>query len=650
MKLRQLVTINIKGNWHRYHAYFLSNVFAVMIFFMYAVLIYHPDIVNVNKVEPIIGSSIIICEYLIIIFTFFFTLYSSRSFLNSRQKEFGLLTLFGMNKMQVRRLIFYENMTISILSITVGIVIATFMTKLFLLALSHMLRVEAPFRFHIESKAIVLTVGSYIVLFICTTVFSLRSVQRTQIIELIRGDKKTKTVPTCSWIFIVICFISLALGYRLAYITDEHLFIKTALPTIGLTVIGTYFLFTQGSIAIIRLLQKNKRIYYRKTNFLYLPQIIFKLKENARVSCMISILCTVILTATATVYAIVKMTEQQMLDNTPQVYSIIWNKNKRSPLSVELVSQWGKQLHHPVTNFANFRIIQVKYKQLSSYEHEVYVMGITEFQRLTSMEQTLPVKYKEQDVVFFTHTYLGNVSSRSNVMVPKQGAITFTTNQKDIIWKGNVSRIETKTILNTNLGLSPVAVVNDKVFATLFTQVPSKQIWHGQGYNWYNWEYSYKMDQKINTYLSLSGEDYHISSRIQEWHPIMRIVSFGLFIGIFVSCLFFMMSSSIIYFKLFMDLQEARIYFRGLIRMGVSNKEIFRIITYQVGLLFFAPCAVGSVHTLFAMKTLSNLLNMSMLGNTVTIIGLFFFIQTVFFFFARNIYTKQIVKCNVDSI
>lgn len=62
-------------------------------------------------------------------------------------------------------------------------------------------------------------------------------------------------------------------------------------------------MFTQLSVAVIRALQKNKRFYYRGTNLLNVSQAAFKMKDNARVLFNVSILCAVVLTATATIYA-----------------------------------------------------------------------------------------------------------------------------------------------------------------------------------------------------------------------------------------------------------------------------------------------------------------------------------------------------------
>ena len=45
MTFRSLALSNVKGNWRAYSAFFLSSVFSVLIFYIYAAFLTHPDVV-----------------------------------------------------------------------------------------------------------------------------------------------------------------------------------------------------------------------------------------------------------------------------------------------------------------------------------------------------------------------------------------------------------------------------------------------------------------------------------------------------------------------------------------------------------------------------------------------------------------------------
>lgn len=646
MTFRQLAISNMKGNWHRYSAYFLSSVFAVMIFFMYAAFIYHPDVVNGHVKEGHkVREVMMMCEYLIIIFSFFFTLYSSSAFLTSRQKEFGLLTLFGMTKLQLRRLVFYENMIISILAIAVGMGIGAFMTKLFLLTLSRILAVDSPISFYIVPKAVLLTSVGYLALFICITLYSLRKVGRTQIIELIRAHKKPKSPPTFSWVLVILSGLSLTLGYSLAYVTNPQLFNVTALPILGFTVLGTYFFFTQFSVAIIRTLQRNKRWYYRRTNLLHVSQASFKLKDNARVLFNLSILCAVVLTATASFYAIDQIQKKQFFHDMPQSFVMTWNKNRPHPLPSGVVKSWGERTGNQVEEEVGFRYVTVRYKQADVESGFAAMMSVSDYNRIVDMNEGAPISLKGNEAMIVTPK---DLEQRPNLgrYYGHPGPVTLTIEDTNIHVTGSVLQLMERNTLN-RWDIYTVIVVDDDLFQSMFKQAPNEQARYGQAFNWTDWEYSWELEQKIREHVSVNGaedKNIRISSRLYRWNGMMQESSLVLFIGLFISVLFFLASGSVIYFKLFTELQDDRAYFKGLTRIGLSIIEIRRVVNFQVGLIFFAPCIAGSVHTLFALKTLSNLSYSNLMGYAWTIVSMFVLIQALYFMAARKTYMKKILE------
>src|SRR5690554_6411214 len=122
MTFWQLARSNIRGHALRYSAFFLSSTFSVMLFFMYAQFVFHPDVVNGYIYGGATSRTVLAtCLALIGVFAFFFVLYSSGAFVRSRNKEFGLLTLMGTTRGQLRRLVWAENTMISIAAAVTGI-------------------------------------------------------------------------------------------------------------------------------------------------------------------------------------------------------------------------------------------------------------------------------------------------------------------------------------------------------------------------------------------------------------------------------------------------------------------------------------------------------------------------------------------------
>ncbi len=48
-----------------------------------------------------------------------------------------------------------------------------------------------------------------------------------------------------------------------------------------LVIVGTYCLFTAGSVAILKTLKKNRKFYYKPGNFTAVSGLIYRMKQNA---------------------------------------------------------------------------------------------------------------------------------------------------------------------------------------------------------------------------------------------------------------------------------------------------------------------------------------------------------------------------------
>lgn len=120
--------------------------------------------------------------------------------------------------------------------------------------------------------------------------------------------------------------------------------------------------------------------------------------------------------------------------------------------------------------------------------------------------------------------------------------------------------------------------------------------------------------------------------------------SFGpvMFIGFFVGIVFFVSAGSFLYFRLYSDLDEDKQKFKAISKLGLSDKELGRILNRQISLLFFAPIVVALVHGAVALTALSHMFQYSIFRESLLVLGLFFFIQVIYFFIVRLFYTRQI--------
>lgn len=652
MTFRSLALSNVRGNRRAYAAFMLSSVFSVLIFYLYAAFLYHPGVVN----GEIYGAGqvrqgMLACEYLIAIFSFFFVLYSNSAFMKTRKKEFGLFSLFGMTRGQIRKMVLYEGVFLALVAIVLGIALGMLLSKLFFMALSVLLETGAPIAFAVPWKAVVLTGAGFFALFLLITLLTLRKAGRSQIVDLLKEANKPKTQPRYSIWLTVLCIVCLAGGYGLASYMSGLTLLVLMLPVIGLTVVGTYFLFTQGSIAAVRMLQRRKPFYYRRTHLLTISQLAFKLKDNARVLFTVSILSAVVLTASGTVYVFQKVQRDQLLEHTPYAvgfyevgegaHEVIDPEDVKRILRedgrqivreqqldgllaerVEILPEPGKAGSAETLAKAGTMVVSE-----TGYNGEADKMGLRDI-RLGNGQAVVILPYREMEGD--DDAYAGKLAE-----VWLNGhAVGFT-----------VTESRAKAIVNPVGAASFLLVVGDADYARLYDSASPTEHMTAYGYEWKDWEQSLSTVNKIEAAMSPAAANEQAQTwRVSQYLDVQRGLSLTFFIGMFITLLFFVASGSMLYFKMFTELQEDQAQFRSLVRIGMTAAEIRRIVATQVGIVFFVPCLVGIVHALFAMRALGNVLGQSIFGYASIVFVVYVVMQAIYFGISCQAYMRSIMS------
>ncbi|SCW70241.1 putative ABC transport system permease protein [Paenibacillus tianmuensis] len=638
MNFRQLALKNIQGNWHRYVAFFLSSTFSVMVFYMFGAFIYHPEVANGQiRAANMVKEVLFACQILIVVFSFFFVLYASFAFLKTRKKEFGLLTLFGMTRSQISRLMFYEQMMIGLLSVGVGIGAGMLFSKLFFLAIARLLQTDSPLSFIVPPQALLQTVVGFLALFLAMTLFAMFSVGRSQIITLLRAAKQPKKPPVASPWLTALAVLCLGSGYYLAFTTSLKLILVLMLPIIFLTVLGTYFLFTQASVAIIHRLQRMTGLYYNRTNLIAISQLAFKMKDNARTLFVVSVLSAVILTASGTIYVFYKNSDKQVMEQFPNTISFTeQGLNAPKGIGPEKIKAVLAAERASLAKELKIVGVQVPLMLDGSRALDTKALLISEFdynRAAEGIEYTAPLQIAPGHAVF-SYPY-----RNSDVKLMDKGS------QRTVQLDGQSWALEMDgqvtggviNLLGEPLGL---LVVNDGEYAQMMGKVPDDRKLVYYGFDLNRWQEHIATVEKVKQSVP-EEQRKKLFSPASIYAANKQSSALSLLIGLFVSFLFFVASASMLYFKLFTELQDDDNQYRALMRIGMSVSEVRRIINVQIGLLFLLPVVVGAAHAAFAYKTLANLLSMNIWSYGALVISIFAVLQFGYFLLTRRAYMAQ---------
>jgi len=647
MTFHSLALKNVKENWRSYSAFFLSSVFSVAIFYIYIAFITHPDIVNGNHIAAaVVSTGMKYCLYIIGIFSFIFILYSSSAFIKTRKKEFGLFSLFGMTRMQLRRLVFIENMMIGTLSTVVGIAVGILFSKLFFMALSTLLKLTTALRFALPLQAIMMTTVVFVGIFFVITIYTTFRIGKGQIISLLQAHKQPKKEPRYSVWLVLLGAFSIIGGYGLATKMNPATFSVIALPILILVIWGTYLLYTQLSVVVLSLLKRSKRLYYNRSTMLIIAQLGYKIKDNARILFTITILSAVVMTAMGTVYIIQIMGKKNAtMDN---VYTIGWVESEGDNKIVDtkaLLQQTFDQHKQKIKQEVSINGLSLK-KFTAFFPEREQRLGTDPKNNYESnaiiINQTTYNQFSEQKMELAPNE-VGVVSSSTAYIHSSQGEVTGELNGVAVQYK--VAKLESKQIMNSGMTLHGATIVmNDEQY----DQLVASSSWVDRivfyGIELEHWEQALPVIDELEERLPAEQLNKMDMSRIHYHQEFTQVFSLIIFIGLFISLLFFIAAGSLIYFKLFTERDEDTAMFKGLGRIGITFKEMKRVVVTQIGIIFFLPCIVGIIHALFAMIALDGMLGTSNWKYSFVVFGIYVVMQGLYFLLASRSYMQSIRK------
>ena len=643
MTFAQLALANVRGSLTRYAAFVLSSTFSVLLFYLYAQFVFHPDLASGYLYGGSTTRSVLtVCMVLVVVFAFFFVLYSSGAFLRARNQEFGLLTLMGTTRRQLRRLIWLENTILSLASIAAGIGLGILLSRLFLMAIARVLLLEEPLRFSVVPQALLLTAGGFFLLFQFVTLASSLFVGRRRIIDLLGEARKPRLTPRSSVALALLGLMLVAGGYGVAIWAEAAMVVVVFVPVVAVVVVGTYLLFTHGSLFVLKRLQRPEAGYLSGTRMLVVSQLVFRLRDNARLLATIAALSAVVLSAAGSFYVITRTIASESELRFPQPLAVFEPSAGRghltAPEALTLLEQHGvePELH------ASIDIRQYDANTVGGGSEPVVLVPRSSYDALVAAvaESGGRIPSAPRDPFAAPGTPEAEVSRPRRLLVEEAG-VTFAR-------EGSGSGILAEPV-DSPVSQVPALwadwyAVPDADFAAL----PASSATSSGTVTIFDWPGSQRLTEASMALGNAIQEaatpefDHLVANRLGMATMTRQTLGLSMFAGVFVSLLFFIGAGSLIYFKLFTELPDDRRLFTRLRRIGITRGETGRTVTAQIALVFLLPFAVGGVHALVALNSLGTMLLVNVVGYSLVVIALFGLVQLVFFALTRWTYLRAL--------
>ncbi|UNK19193.1 ABC transporter permease [Paenibacillus sp. N3/727] len=644
MTFRQFVFRNVVRNKRTYAAYFLSSSFSVMIFFVCALFIFNPEIRD-EAFYPVVMQAMIGAELIMYIFSFFFVLYSVSSFLKTRKREFGVLFMHGMTQGQFNKMVFLENMIIGIGSILTGMTSGIITGKLFLMAGAAFLDVPS-LPFHLSLQAIGLTVGGYMLLFILISLFTSLLLRPVTLIELFRSGQKPKTEAKVSPLLALLAAALLVSSYTLAATTTAASLIYRMFPVTLMTIVGTYLLYSQLSIFLIRLLKRSRLFTWNRTRLISLSSLNYRLKDNAQMLFMVTTVLAVSFCSVG-VFASIPVLTKQFNEDFPA--AVGYMAKEGDPSEFEHLLEIRQELTERSISFESISL-PVKYVGVvsSTIKNPPDLLPLLSFSDYRKAATIAGFPFDEEPLTGNDALVLVNSqNNRTHIRERAQASYTLRGSKAEVTEIGYTRHVAVPEYLLPELyedSLLGGLVVSDSRF---------EQISSPERMDRYTGFYvqDFRQTEGIASHLTTRGdvryemnESYALTISGTLFALMSSQFSMMLFAALLVGTVFFIAAGSFLYFRLYADLDYDFRFYATVSRIGLTDREFSRIVTGQLALLFFVPIGTAILHSIFAFIALQSYFFLSIAAEMGVVLIGFLIAQVLYFLFIRSQYLRKLKK------
>ena len=629
----KLAITNIKNNRQFYFPYLLTGIITVAMFYIMCALESNPGIQSMPGAKDL-GLILRLGIGVIGIFAVIFLFYTNSFIIKRRKKELGIYNILGMEKRHIAKILSKEAFFTAIIAIGGGLVTGVLFHKLACMLLYRMIGFNGGITFSFSKKGVMITAILFAIVYLLTYIYDLFQVQLANPIELLQSGNKGEREPKTKAIMAVLGVLCLGTGYFIAITTKNPIKALTLFfVAVILVIIGTYLLFTAGSIALLKILRRNKGYYYQTKHFTSVSGMIYRMKQNAVGLANICILSTMVLVAVSTTVSLYVGIEDIMKERYPNEISISAYydtgapaEDSIAPIVEKSVKESGRKIRHE-EDYLELYFAAIKDQgQYSLDKEKVKTAGdrVSGFVVLT--REDCKKKYNEEipelaenEVALFT--------------IKKTDMDTLVLENRSYHVK------EIKQFENTE-DFETIADMMDEYYYVIVNDVQDmERLWQLQK-DIYQ-ENSSSISRQVR--LDIDGDSEQkkecfeniktalepeqakarilINSRQSNLDEFYQIYGGFFFLGLFLGILFLMITVLIIFYKQISEGYDDKERFSIMEKVGMSNDEVKATIRSQVRTVFFLPILMAAIHVGMAFPMIKRLLSLFGLSNTALFTG-----------------------------
>lgn len=599
--------------------YLLTGLITVAMFYNMTFLTFHEELKNMPG-GATIPTIMNLGTMVVGLFAVIFLLYTNTFLMKRRHKEIGLYNILGMSKRHIAVVMLWETVYTCLITVVGGLLLGILLSKLMLLLLYKILFFSVSFGFMVSWKSVGITAVLFVAIYLVALPLNLLHVHLSKPVELLKGGSVGEKEPKTKVLLAILGVVTLGAGYYIAITTESPLeALMLFFLAVILVIIGTYCLFTAGSIAFLKAMKKRKNYYYQAKHFIGISGMLYRMKQNAVGLANICILSTMVLVMISTCVCLYIGTGDALNAMYPHdiIYSQSWqdsgNRSKEE-VRVQIQEALDKAGMEPT--------------HVQEVDQLTTVNSMPEEATLGGVDPNAGVMDLSNTVTTLVVTAEGYRQMTGNTLnlAPGEAAIYTTESQGE--WE-QISFLGLSFSIKTWLPEAPAITVEGYSERYIFLVVADdaameavyqQQMLDGGGLasNIY-WEYSLDFDgvskeEMLQLYQTLRSSvlsdtgDNTLSCRDAQEVDFYSLYGSFLFLGLFLGALFLMATVLIIYYKQISEGYEDKERFAIMEKVGMSQQQVRTAIRSQVRMVFFLPLLGAIIHLAASFKMISKLM------------------------------------------
>lgn len=627
---------NIQSNRQLYLPYILSSILTVSMFHMMMNLTSNQFVrERTALLSNLIGTGAVVVGIFALIFLF----YINSFLIRRRKKEIGLYSVLGLEKRHVAWIMTIETLITGGFSILGGIGVGLLFGQLSFMFLNYLLNFPDTIAYTVSWQAIGITAALFGVIYLLTMIYNIAQVTLADPIGLLKGGKVGEKEPKSSPILFLLGLAALGGGYYISLSISNLLNALTLfLVAVILVIIGTYLLFTAGSIIVLKWLKKKESFYYKPGPFISVSGMLYRMKQHAVGLANISILSVMVIIAVSTTITLFAGAEDTLSNRYPEENNLSimtdadMSADTLGTLLEELdqdIDEWSAEQGYTVDQSSYYRYISISgamennslvlrsFDDRSGNPMMIEVLPLEDFNQLAGSAVTMG------DDELLLHAMGPDINEEEFNMMDRAFDVTLIDDLPDSIDTSYANLVDTLFI-----------IAPDEQVITEMSESYNEMVAYPVSYSASLFWSTLEEEEGDDSYAAvvydfLRDHDYDAGlfydsreANREEWYSMNGGF---LFIGIFLGGLFMIGAVLITYYKQVSEGFDDRERIQIMQKVGLDKETTRKATRSQILWMFTLPILTAVLHTAVAFPLIAQLMSVfSITNNTLfltTVIG-----------------------------